>query len=273
MRPTPTPAPFVPAALPDTLRARRGYVHEKGTGILVRESDGACFIYGTVGDGEPAFYPCEADGSVAPYAEPTETVVAVPVYTPTDKPKKDGLIKIAVYIPTQSVVAFIAEDGEWIQQRVMVCSTGRTKNMTPRGTFRIYETYEFKRLGTPGNYCCGLYACRFQGPYLLHSIPISYDALNDPQLGHRMVYMHKYEQLGSVASDGCVRLTVEDAKWVYDHCELHQTAVWITDKQGPTPPTPPAVIWEEPYTDANGFGWDPTDPHPDNPYRALDAQP
>ena len=32
----------------------------------------------------------------------------------------------------------------------------------------------------------------------------------------------------------------------------------------------PAVIWEEPYTDADGFGWDPTDPHPDNPYRALD---
>ena len=148
----------------------------------------------------------------------------------------------------------------------MICSTGRTKNMTPRGTFRIYETYEFKRLGSKGNYCCGLYACRFKGAYLFHSVPISYDAINDKELGHRMMYMHKYEQLGQVASDGCVRLTVADAKWVWENAVKNETAVWITDKEGPMPEQPPAVIWEEPYTDKNGFGWDPTDPHPDNPY-------
>ena len=268
--PTPTPEPFVASALPDTVRIRRGYVAVAPAGVLQRESDGCFFAYGTVGSGEPAFYPCAPDGSVAPGAEPVDAVMTIPKYAPTVKPKRDGLLRLIVYIPSQSVVALRAEDGDWIEERVMICSTGRTYKMTPRGEFRIYETYEFKRLGTEGNYCCGLYACRFYRGYLFHSVPISYAALNDPELGHRMMYMEKYEQLGHGASDGCVRLTVADAKWIYENCELNQTVVVITDREGPTPPTPPAVIWEEPYTDADGFGWDPTDPHPDNPYRALD---
>ena len=269
--PTPTPEPFVAAALPDTLRPRRGYVACEAEGVLRRESDQSCFAYGTVGSGEPAFYPCDEQGSVAPGTEPTDTVVAVPTYTPTVKPKQDGLLRIVVFIPQQSVVAFRAEDGDWIEERVMICSTGRTYKMTPRGEFRIYETKEFKRLGTEGNYCCGLYACRFYRGYLFHSVPISYAAINDSELGHRMMYMEKFEQLGQGASDGCVRLTVADAKWIYDNCELNQTVVVITDQNGPTPPERPTVIWEEPYTDANGFGGDPTDPHPDNPYRKLDT--
>ena len=268
--PEPTPEPFVASALPDTLRARRGYTAIDLPGVLERDADGQRFAYGTVGDGEPAFYPCDENGSVAPGEEPVDTVLAVPVYTPTVKPKQDGLLRLVVYIPTQSVVAFRAEDGEWIEERVMICSTGRTKTMTPRGEFRIYETYEFKRLGTKGNYCCGLYACRFYRGYLFHSVPISYEALNDVELGHRMMYMEKFEQLGQGASDGCVRLTVADAKWIYDNCELNQTVVVITDAEGPEPSARPTVIWEAPYTDENGFGWDPTDPHPDNPYRALD---
>ena len=269
--PTPTPAPFAALALPDTLRARRGFSETEHEGVLLREKDGAYFAYGTVGEADPCFYPCDEAGTVAPGTLPTETVCAVPTYTPSDKPHQDGLLKLVVYIPTQSVVAFRAEDDEWIEERVMICSTGRAGVITPRGDYRIYETYDFKRLGTEGNYCCGLYACRFYRGYLFHSIPISYDAFGDPELGHRMVYMHKYEQLGTGASDGCVRLTVADAKWIYDNSAVpYQTAVLITDREGPVPPAAPAVIWEEPYTDENGFGWDPTDPHPDNPYLKRD---
>ena len=86
-----------------------------------------------------------------------------------------------------------------------------------------------------------------------------------------MCNMHKYEKLGSVASDGCVRLTVADAKWIYDLYNKGETkiAVRVVKDKGPTPEKPPAVIWEAPYTDKNGLGWDPTDPDPDNPYLAL----
>ena len=149
----------------------------------------------------------------------------------------------------------------------MICSTGRTDGMTPRGTYSIQVKYEFKRLGSAGNYCYGQYACRFTGPYLFHSVPISFGADNDPALGRHMMYMEKYELLGSPASDGCVRLTVEDAKWIYDNSEIYNTRVLITDAEGPVPSAPPKVIYAEPYTDANGLGWDPTDPDPENPYR------
>ena len=99
---------------------------------------------------------------------------------------------------------------------------------------------------------------------MFHSVPISFGADNDPALGR---HMKKYELLGSPASDGCVRLTVEDAKWIYDNSEIYNTRVLITDAEGPVPSAPPKVIYAEPYTDANGLGWDPTDPDPENPYR------
>ncbi len=271
--PTATPDPFVPEAVPERYRLRKGFSAAEPDGVVQRDADGAYFAYGSTGGTEMCFYPCDETGAVAPGEAPADVVCLVPVYAPTDTPKKDGVLKLAVYIPTQSVVAFRSENGEWLEERVMICSTGRKKNMTPRGSFRIYETYEFKRLGSKGNYCCGLYACRFKGAYLFHSVPISYDALNDVELGHRMMFMHKYEDLGRGASDGCVRLTVADAKWVYDNSQGHDTLVWITDREGPTPPAAPAVRWEAPYTDENGFGWDPTDPHPDNPYRLIGAEP
>ena len=53
--PEPTPEPFVASALPDTLRARRGYTAIDLPGVLERDADGQRFAYGTVGDGEPAF--------------------------------------------------------------------------------------------------------------------------------------------------------------------------------------------------------------------------
>ena len=46
--------------------------------------------------------------------------------------------------------------------------------------------------------------------------------------------------------------------------------ITITDDSGPTPPTPPALIYEEPYMTADHkYGWDPSDPDPENPYHAI----
>lgn len=151
----------------------------------------------------------------------------------------------------------------------MICSTGRAKHETPTGTFKISQRYEYKLLGTEESPCYGLWACRFKTHHLLHSVPISADAGRNAENGHSMVSMRKYEKLGSVASDGCIRLTVADAKWIYEFCADTTVEVWVTKTVGPTPTKPPAVIWEAPYTDKNGYGWDPTDPHPDNPYHSV----
>ena len=67
-----------------------------------------------------------------------------------------------------------------------------------------------------------------------------------------------YNKLGTAASAGCVRLTVEDSKWIYDNCELG-TPVEVVDEVGPYGPEPEPLNW-------NYSGWDPTDPDPNNPY-------
>lgn len=268
--PTDTPAPFDALALPETLRPKNGYTASSLPGVVRRNADGAFFAYGSVGGTEPCFYPCDENGTVAPGETPVEWL-AVPVYTPSEAPKKGIEWLLVVYLPTQSVVAFHYEDGDWIEQRIMICSTGRSKHDTPVGSYKIYQRYTYKSLGTGDTSCYGLWACRFKNHYLFHSVPISLDAGRSAEKGHRMCDMHKFEKLGTVASDGCVRLCVADAKWIYDLSEDKTVSVRVTKDGGPTPTKPPAVIWEEPYTDKNGYGWDPTDPDPDNPYLGAET--
>ena len=48
------------------------------------------------------------------------------------------------------------------------------------------------------------------------------------------------------------------------------TPVTITDDSGPEVPKTLPLIYEEPYMDARQeYGWDPTDPDPENPYHAI----
>lgn len=267
--PTPVPEPFIGQALPDTVRVRRGFTETGSPGVLRRDSDGSFYAYGSVGGTEPCFYPCDETGAVAPGEHPTDVVCAVPSYTPADASNRDGEKLLVVYLGSQCVVGYEGEDGDWKELRVMICSTGRRKHETPVGVYKITDRYTYKLLGTEESYCYGLWACRFKDHYLFHSVPIGYDAGRDSEMGHRMCNMHKYEKLGSVASDGCVRLTVADAKWIYELSESERVNVRVVKENGPTPVKPPDVIWEEPYTDRNGYGWDPTDPHPLNPYHNL----
>lgn len=268
---TPTPAPFTASMLPDTVRVRNGCTGSSFTGIVRRNSDGAYFAYGTAGGSEPCFYPCDEDGVVAQGAASVPDEFTVPAYTPTDAPKKDGDKLLVVYIGSQSVVAYEGKDGDWEELRVMICSTGRKNHDTPTGTYKITDRYTYKKLGTTeDSHCYGFYASRFKTHHLFHSVPISEKATKADQ-GHYMCDMHKFEKLGTVASDGCVRMTVADAKWIYDFSETGKVTVRIVKDKGPTPTKPPAVIWEEPYTDKNGCGWDPTDPDPRNPYLLLNT--
>ena len=270
--PTPTPEPFVLVPIPVTLRTAGGYERTSRLGILYRAEDGSYAAYGQFGSGDIEFYPADEKGTVPYGTEPLSHICAVPAYTPEEAPKQDGAWMLAVYIKTQSIVAYHAEQGEWIEQRVMICSTGRKGHDTPTGHFKITDRYEYKLLGTEESPCYGLWACRFKGHCLFHSVPINAAAGRDKEKAHSMTTMSKYEKLGNVASDGCIRLTVIDAKWIYDLSDNQTVEVWVMKKEGPIPTKPPAVIWEEPYTNKKGLGWDPTDPHPDNPYHNASSQ-
>lgn len=74
----------------------------------------------------------------------------------------------------------------------------------------------------------------------------------------------EYDKLGTNASMGCIRLTVEDAKWIYDNCPSGTPIEFYSDEEaGPfgKPETMKISSYEE-YR-----GWDPTDPAEENPWK------
>lgn len=195
-----------------------------------------------------------------PTPSPTPEIDEAYFFLPETAPKQDGLYRIHVYFGSQSVVAFHAENGAWVPVRTMICSTG---DGTPEGTFKISDRYVYHSLfGAKGQY-----ACRITGHYLFHSVPIDENA-KKAEVGKTRTELWEYEKLGTPASQGCVRLTCIDAKWIYDHSDK-STVVMMTSGNGPVPTPPPALIDGAPYETEEDFGWDPTDPDENNPYHAV----
>ncbi|MGP1612555.1 MAG: L,D-transpeptidase family protein [Catonella sp.] len=149
-------------------------------------------------------------------------------------------IKVNRYTNTVTVYQK-QKDGSYSPIKAMLCSTGG-KN-TPLGTFRTSTKYRWRAL-FGGVY--GQYATRINGPILFHSIP--YTRLNAG-------YMQKgeYEKLGTSASHGCVRLAVEDVKWIFDNCS-YGTKVTIYSSDNPGSLGKPKAAPYKKYT-----GYDPTD--------------
>jgi lipoprotein-anchoring transpeptidase ErfK/SrfK len=254
--------------LPETIRLRVKYsMLENG---LITGVEGGTFVYGSFNGGEGAFYPADSSGMMIPGALPTTDKIFVPSYTPDSIPAADGDRMIVTYIGSQSVVIYLAVDGEWTEERVMICSTGRSRDLTPRGTFHLVRQHPYKKMGEiDGENVYSQYASRIVGSYLFHSVPIGGKKRQVQEYGKKQMFVKYYESLGTIASGGCVRLRCVDAYWMYMNC-IVGTEIIITDNAGPTPPQPPVLIYEEPYMDArHEYGWDPSDPDPENPYHAI----
>lgn len=148
------------------------------------------------------------------------------------------------------------EEGEYtIPYKAMICSTG-LYNATPRGVYQISTKYRWRELY--GN-VYGQYATRIHGGVLFHSVPYYKKSEN-------ALCTEKYNKLGQQASMGCVRLTVEDAKWIAENCPAG-TTVEIYDDDDPGPLGKPEAIKID--TDNPNKGWDPTDPSEENPWHEL----
>lgn len=102
----------------------------------------------------------------------------------------------------------------------------------------------------------GQYACRITGSILFHSVP--YEKKDKSTLE-----WWEYDKLGTKASLGCVRLKVEDAKWIYNNC-IPGTKVefYLSSTPGPLgKPTAKKISGDEAVRN-----WDPTDPDSNNPW-------
>lgn len=156
-----------------------------------------------------------------------------------------------------AIVYGLDENGEYTKiVHVYVCTTGY---WTPLGWFRMGSRNEWNELFGG---VWGQYATVITGDVMFHSVPFA-SANKDNLVSWR------YNQLGTIASMGCIRYTVADAKWLYDNCPIG-TRVHIYDcRDADLPvekPDPPRLDLDDPRAN-----WDPTDPDPENPWRQGEA--
>lgn len=179
-----------------------------------------------------------------------------PDTTPKTVKQSNSAYHIAVNRAQNMVVIYKKDDkGEYtVPVKAMTCSVGRKGHETPRGDYTLSDKYKWACLSGG---VWGQYVTRITGPYLFHSVP--YFTQNKSNLEYE-----EYNKLGQPASKGCVRLSVADAKWIFENC-AKGTTVKIYDSSETEPLAKPTPIKIDPNDSKKG--WDPTDPDPKNPWK------
>ena len=99
--------------------------------------------------------------------------------------------------------------------KTFVCSTGKASTPTIKGTFQApgQNGVWYKMDG-----CWVMYAFVIDGGYFFHSVLFN-------KQGDKKPTSTSVANLGKNVSHGCIRLTVEDAKWIYENCLPGMTVV------------------------------------------------
>lgn len=119
---------------------------------------------------------------------------------------------IWVDIDRQLTHIFSGSKGNWKLNKTIQCATGKNESPTLRGTFSVSRRGEW--FYNPRYRSGAKYWVEFSGDYLFHSISLDgYGNVKDPTLGKR-------------ASSGCIRLSIEDSKWIYNYIPAG-TTVWV----------------------------------------------
>lgn len=145
---------------------------------------------------------------------------------------------------------------KWKPIRAMICTTGKN-NGTPSGTFYLGKKFRWVTMTSPtGSRSNEQYTCRIVGEYYLHSV-----WYYDYRFNHATQSTNSFNRLGKHGSQGCVRFSTMDAKWIYDNCAYGtKITVYSSKKDGPL--GRPRKIYVSTKTRMN---WDPTDPLRSNP--------
>ena len=111
---------------------------------------------------------------------------------------------IYVNLNDQKTDVYSGSSDNWSLEKSLDCSTGIEGSETPRGIYTVtnrgdwFYSEEYEQGGK--------YWVQFWGDYLFHSLP--FDETQSEVLDYT---------LGVPSSHGCIRLTVEDSKWLYDN--------------------------------------------------------
>ena len=123
-----------------------------------------------------------------------------------------GTYRIEVDITNQVTTVFSGADGHIVRQ--MICSTGRYDGSTPLGDFKLEatRTYDRSEWYYIEKYKCYVkYPTRIKGPILFHSLP--YGGMDMSKLD-----TEAEDELGIRSSHGCIRMRLEDARWIAENC-------------------------------------------------------
>ncbi|MBZ9687855.1 L,D-transpeptidase family protein [Clostridium estertheticum] len=118
---------------------------------------------------------------------------------------------IWIDLPQQKVNVFNGSNKKWNLVKSMVCSSGKTSTPTVKGNFTV---------GSKGGYFIAdggarcKYYTQISGNYLFHSV--LYDNKGNYIIDNT---------LGVPVSHGCVRLSLENAKFIYDNIPA-ETTIW-----------------------------------------------
>ena len=154
---------------------------------------------------------------------------------------------VAVNIETNLLTVYEKEDGKFTKPiKAMICSSGAEGSETPQGEFKMNEKILWN-LMFDNSY--GRYITRFNGHYMIHSVP--YKSKNAADLDYKA-----FNRLGESVSHGCIRLSLSDAKWIYDNIKFG-TKLIVYKSDVDTLPRPKKIMIDE---NSSLKKWDPTDP-------------
>ncbi len=172
---------------------------------LYDQPDGDSKIIKSLSSNEPLvvykdlgeFLYCEESTGIAGYVKKSSSFKKTMDYT--------NNYLINVNLTNQNIKIY--KDAELIKD--IVCSTGTIGNQnteTPLGKFKVIVRGEefYNSLLNEG----AKYYLQFFGDYLIHSIPVDENG---------NIIEKEEDKLGSPASHGCIRVSVENAKWLYDN--------------------------------------------------------
>ena len=117
-----------------------------------------------------------------------------------------------VNINEQKLYVYKKTLNSWLLYKTIICSTGIVGEETPLGVYSIQNKGEwfFSEKYQQG----GKYWIQFWNNYLFHSVP--FDETQKNILDYT---------LGKPSSHGCIRLSVEDSKWLYDNIPINSKVI------------------------------------------------